>query len=269
MFLLFCVGTAEFMPLISTIILLVLFLNTRHVRGKHRREEPIPVDPTPPSSPAIPSRPLPAESLEVPRNELLPSWEHECFIALGENPTLPEYASMGRPGEELLFEALANPSYDYICLCHILVDTSLDIDALVFGPTGIFLLDTKYWNGYITAEDGVWLFEKTHFEPGGHENIKAQQYPDVEKQWERQKRAVASILRRTHLSSRSCPIQGGLAFTYPESRCQKDRILTTLSSGSVNDWLQIIHNESIGLPPALPELLPAVDVFINNALPRL
>jgi hypothetical protein len=66
----------------------------------------------------------------------------------------------GSIGERQLLSILGNQLADeYIAVGGALLLRNLDIDVVVIGPTGIWVLESKYWSGDVTVHTGKWTQE--------------------------------------------------------------------------------------------------------------
>ena len=93
--------------------------------------------------------------------------ERGWWRILCSSPIPIEYAH-GDKGEEELVTRLANrlPD-DHYCIKKLMVGKHLDADIVVVGPSGIWVLESKYINGTIRVRNGNWSKAKEYFGPGG------------------------------------------------------------------------------------------------------
>jgi len=108
---------------------------------------------------------------------------------------------------------------DYVCMRGVLVAPSLDADVIVVGPSGLWILDSKYWNGTITCRNGQWSRRKQYYEPGGYEAYQDDpiDHP-FDRQCERERDCVRATLERRKqddFKSITNEIYGGIVFTHP------------------------------------------------------
>ncbi|MBN1875176.1 MAG: NERD domain-containing protein [Anaerolineae bacterium] len=98
-----------------------------------------------------------------------------------------------------------------------------DVDALVVGPTGVWVFEVKFWAGTITWHDGIWQHEKDYYAPGG---IQQTEHKDISQppgqQWQRMVQDVVKTLRMREpwLVGRLqtlLEVKGGIVFTAPNA----------------------------------------------------
>ncbi len=85
--------------------------------------------------------------------------------ALKDNPSFPRGGSIG----ELSLVSTLQRALDsrFFALHNVQIDTSLDVDLVLLGPSGIWLLESKYWQGYIELSNGKWRHYRRYHLPGG------------------------------------------------------------------------------------------------------
>ena len=175
----------------------------------------------------------------------------------------------GYEGEDRLSECLANllPN-EYIGIRRVLVRRSLDIDVLLIGPTGIWILESKYINGIITVENGVWKRYKEYYLPGGFPTQKIDVFAPFDMQWLEEKEAVESIVTKylpSKLSRRLLDvpeiIKGGVVLTHPKARFlgASSKVLV----GDIYFWCDQIANSPPLISFSKRELFQIADAFIN------
>lgn len=154
----------------------------------------------------------------------------------------PAEFEYGDEGEEKLVTRLANrlPD-DHYCIKKLMVGDNLDADVVVVGPSGIWILESKYMNGTIRVRNGSWSKTKEYFEDGVSKTEEVA-FDSFEKQWLREKRAIERALRGIlpdNLSSNNKLIKGGLAFTHPETRLDFDYSLD-IEFKNTDQWVDEI-----------------------------
>lgn len=180
----------------------------------------------------------------------------------------------GFMGESRLMECLAGilPN-EYLGIRRVLVTPSLDIDVLLIGPTGIWILESKYVSGRITVEEGVWTRYKEYYLPGGILAHKVDTFEPFDKQWLREKEAVEHIITKRlplkllrHLDISTNIIKGGIVLTHPKSNFvgHSPRVMV----GDVRFWCnQISHSPHI-ISLSRQDLFQIADIFINKFAQR-
>jgi len=126
----------------------------------------------------------------------------------------------GDVGERLLIAHLRAALPDsYLCMRGVLVAPRLDADVIVIGPSGVWIFDSKYWNGSIIVRNGQWTRRKWYYEPGGY-----QAYRDdpITHRFDRQVDMEMEAVRRTikrrvaRIDADTLAIWTGVIFTHPD-----------------------------------------------------
>ena len=133
----------------------------------------------------------------------------------------------------------------------------LDIDVLVRGPTGIWLLESKYYVGIVRYKDGKWQ----HIKSGGEEAL------DLTEQWERERDAALEVLEeagllREHLWLRPA-VRGGVAFTHGQVETDIDEscpIAWNIPWG----WVEVITTAKAWPKLSLEMRLKVIDAFLER-----
>lgn len=147
----------------------------------------------------------------------------------------------GDVGENRLVEHLSyRLSDDYVCIKRLMVEDNLDADVVVLGPSGIWVLESKYYSGTITLRNGLWTRRKTYHAPGGVLTQKEDHFHDLDEQWLREKTAVENVIRKNGLETTS--VQGGIAFTHPESALVADSS-SRAPYGDIHHWCDAVADE--------------------------
>ena len=143
-------------------------------------------------------------------------WQHITSVA----PKLAEKA--GDRGEWQLLSCLRSKLPDTYCaLAQILVARRLDADVIVIGPSGIWVLESKYWSGKITEQLGQWHQTKTYHQRGGMLTSEDKEVPAFDLQWRREYNAVVNLVA-AKFPQFGLDIDGGLAFTKPNVELEID-----------------------------------------------
>ncbi len=109
-----------------------------------------------------------------------------------------------------------------------------DTDALLFGPSGLWIFEVKYWSGRIVKKDGVWKQEHRKREDKVHD-----QAPD--EQWLRQRDEILKTIqmRLPHLAWTSSLLHGGVVFSHPKAELVRANIEgNTASYGPASAWVE-------------------------------
>lgn len=181
----------------------------------------------------------------------------------------------GSEGEDLLLKnLLLNPPSDqYYYIPNLLLKDNLDADAVLVGPTGIWILESKYISGKIRYRDGIWTREKSYFGPGGFQKTKYDEFAGIEEQWNRERRIVWGIVEKQlpHIASLDALyIQGGVVFTH--EKCDIEFESTgKVDFGDIDTWVEDILFGGLGcLDSSRPwlrsdQVLEIVDALLNHS----
>lgn len=181
-------------------------------------------------------------------------WQHITFIP----PKLAEKA--GDRGEWHLLSVLRSKLPDTYCaLAQVLVDKRLDADVIVVGPSGIWVLESKYWGGKITDRLGHWHQTKTYHQPGGTLTSEDKDASSFDLQWRREYNAVVNLVAAKYPQF-GLDIHGGLAFTQPNVELEIDDT-SRARYGKAEDWAGWILGRA-----AIPDLSTEVQLQIIDAL---
>jgi len=175
--------------------------------------------------------------------------------------------TVGSIGERLLLDVLSQRlGDDYIAVCNILLLRNLDSDLIVIGPSGLWVLESKYWSGRVTLQKGHW----THTSASAAAAHRPEPPSDPDGQWTREKAAVFKSLGGANLiiANRGWPleaIKGGLAFTHPAAHLDIDDSCQA-PWGTPQTWADRIHTA-----PAEPCFstrlqLKSVDALLASSL---
>lgn len=169
----------------------------------------------------------------------------------------------GDEGEKALLDALDRQlSNRFIALHQYMVRQNLDADVLLLGPNGIWLLESKFNSGTIICHNGEWKQRKRYFETGGKEVLETKSKNPYDKQWLREKEAIAqTILHRLPRDMHWVidEIKGGIVFTHEvtlkiDQSCQ-------VEYGMIPDWVK-----KISTCPAVPNLTMEILLCIVDAV---
>ncbi|HSL44741.1 MAG TPA: nuclease-related domain-containing protein [Anaerolineales bacterium] len=170
----------------------------------------------------------------------------------------------GDEGEKALLKALESRLTDrYIALHQYLVRRNLDADVLLLGPSGIWLLESKFNSGKIICQDGEWTQEKYYFETGGKQAFKSVPKKPYDKQWLAEKNSITQTILRRLPKDRHWvigEIRGGIVFTHNEVTLEIDRSCQ-VEYGLISDWVK-----KISASPAVPNLTTEVLLCIVDAV---
>lgn len=174
----------------------------------------------------------------------------------------------GLQGEERLVQRLGMMlNDDYICVRGLLVDNKLDADVLIVGPSGIWILESKYISGRIFKECYGWRREKTYFETGGYLASKNNRLEDFEEQWKREKAAVVRALRNNGLIPHQISlnkIKGGIVFTHHNSVLVLNEP-SSVEVGNLDRWCEKISSEKENTVLTVQQTRNAVSAILQHS----
>jgi hypothetical protein len=170
----------------------------------------------------------------------------------------------GDKGEKALLDGLEKrlPN-EFIVLHQYLVLRSLDVDVVVLGPNGIWLLESKYHSGKVICRGGEWSQEKSYFGRGGIPKKEILPRDPYDGQWLREKESVATTIARRlpqEMHWLANQLRGGLVFTHPKVSLEIDPSCR-VEYGSISDWVKRISTS-----PAVPNMTTEVILCVVDAL---
>jgi hypothetical protein len=156
-------------------------------------------------------RAVPEDDCPLPSADLMPKlWDE-----LGHRPAGLEglRETEGSDGERALASLLAKAlGDDFVCLVGPLVAESLDVDLLVIGPSGLWVLDSKYHRGRVDYVGGQFIKTKTL----GDRTVEKEF--DIVGEIDREVGGVQAALTEPGLRALQAEVRGIVAFTHPEIR---------------------------------------------------
>ena len=199
-----------------------------------------------------------SRTIDSPSLDIIQQWWQQITSVL---PKLAE--KTGDRGEWHLLSVLRSKLPDTYCaLTQILVAKRLDADVIVVGPSGIWVLESKYWSGKITDHLGQWHQTKTYHQPGGTLASEEKDASSFDLQWLMEKNAVMKCIA-AKFPQFGLDIDGGLAFTQPSVELEIDDT-SRAKYGYAEDWAgRILGHASI--PDLSTEFqLQIIDALMNS-----
>ncbi|MGE5376203.1 MAG: nuclease-related domain-containing protein, partial [Bacteroidota bacterium] len=174
----------------------------------------------------------------------------------------------GDTGEKLLVDSLEKQlSSQYIALNKFMVLHNLDADVLILGPSGMWLLESKYHSGKVICRNGEWFHEKRYYGKGGIPKKETLPWKPYDEQWLREREAITRTIQRRlpqDLHWLADEMRGGLVFTHKHITLEIDPSCR-VEYGDIPYWVKQINN-SPSLPSLTTEvLLCAVDTLLEYA----
>jgi len=197
------------------------------------------------------NRPEPARP-----TDLAVDLEQRWWDSLGPKDALSvKEAGGGQAG----FVALLAGGLEDAYLCVPDLPAQADREALVLGPTGIWLFIVRDWEGTIERQGGAWRQVRTSRGRWGRKKQEETVFaigPDDE--WLRRKGQVVEAIRGrlpAQLATLDL-VQGGVAFSHPRAVLDKARIQgNTAAYGPARAWVERVRRS-----PAVAEFTPAVQL---------
>lgn len=150
-------------------------------------------------------------------NDLETEWWQELNSCLN-----PIKLTHGTTGEEILLLSLLQMKLkDHLCIPRLMVGRNLEVDLVIIGPQGVWVIESKYISGEILLRNGVWSREKKYFSSGKHQKTVVEDLGDIDGQWLRNKEEVKKTLQISLpelLDMHPNLIRGGIAFTHEKCR---------------------------------------------------
>lgn len=128
---------------------------------------------------------------------------------------------------------------DYFAVRSPFLQSSLNVDVLVIGPTGIWLFETRHWRGRVICRGGIWQRE-----PAPDALLESLTTP-LEQSWLAGRKIIEqtlSLKMARHVNFGAL-IRGGLVFTHPQVQVQVDSS-SKVQVGTPPQWLQRIRRTS-------------------------
>ncbi len=150
---------------------------------------------------------------------------------------------------------------DYFAARSPFLQSSLNVDVLVIGPTGIWLFETRHWRGRVLCRGGVWQREPSPDAP-----LESLTTP-LDESWLAGRTAIEKTLslRLARNANFGALIHGGLVFTHPSVQIQVDSS-SKVQVGTPPQWLQRIRGTSQLAQFSTDIQLLVLDVLLEYAL---
>lgn len=150
---------------------------------------------------------------------------------------------------------------DYFAVRSPFLQSSLNVDVLVIGPTGIWLFETRHWRGRVICRGGIWQRE-----PAPDAPLESLTTP-LEQSWLAGRKIIEqtlSLKMARHVNFGAL-IRGGLVFTHPQVQVQVDSS-SKVQVGTPPQWLQRIRRTSHLAQFSTEIQLLVLDVLLEYAL---
>lgn len=150
---------------------------------------------------------------------------------------------------------------DYFAARSPFLQSSLNVDVLVIGPTGIWLFETRHWRGRVICRDGVWQREPSPDAP-----LESLTTP-LDRSWLTGRKIIEQTLslKLVRNANFGALIRGGLVFTHPGVEIQVDSS-SKAQVGTPPQWLQRIRGTQQLSHFSTEVQLLALDALLDYAL---
>jgi|GEM_PF-2804418 len=150
---------------------------------------------------------------------------------------------------------------DYFAARSPFLQSSLNVDVLVIGPTGIWLFETRHWRGRVICRGGAWQRE-----PAPEAPLESLTTP-LDQSWLAGRATIEKTLslRLARNANFGALIRGGLVFTHPDVQVQVDSS-SKVQAGTPPQWLQRIRGTSQLAQFSTEVQLLVLDVLLEYAL---
>ena len=230
----------------------------RQVASELLKNPLIQFDPKRPRS--LPNPMPPARRASPFTTELTGLWWKQIELEAEKSQEVSKWGDLGEM--DLMDELNRILPSSYYAVRGLMVADTLDIDILLFGPTGIWNLESKYVSGEVTYAYGQWRRKKVWIE-NGIQQQKDEILKDLHSQWLRERELLEKHLRK-FLPEMNVRIKGGLVFTLRNVTLHIDPSIP-VSVGTTAAWIKKIcasPNE-----PGMTEdiLLRAFDALLTTS----
>lgn len=150
---------------------------------------------------------------------------------------------------------------DYFAARSPFLQSSLNVDVLVIGPTGIWLFETRHWRGRVICRGGIWQRE-----PAPNAPLESLTTP-LDQSWLAGRKTIEQTLssKLARTANLGALIHGGLVFTHPDVQVQVDSS-SKVQAGTPPQWVHRIQ----GAPPltqfSTEVQLLVLDILLDYAL---
>lgn len=219
--------------------------------------------PTEPSPPALPRcRRARRSEPGLPAGRVVEHWWRGLEIQDNEQRN---YGSLGV--DVLLEHFTAQLPDSYLAIKELLVQHGLDVDMLLIGPTGLWVLEVKHLAGQVFYRQGRWYQLKNYYEEGGAQKTKMVPFEvNLDEQWLRERDNIETTIRRRlpDMDWIAAHIHGGIAFTHPDVVLRIDPSCK-VAWGSPASWLSEIERKPPRQEFTLSCKLRILDAFLEFA----
>ncbi len=145
---------------------------------------------------------------------------------------------------------------DYFAAHSPFLQSCLNVDVLVIGPTGIWLFETKHWRGRVICRGGVWQRE-----PAPNAPLESMTTP-LDQSWLAGRDTIEKTLslKLARNANFGALIRGGLVFTQPDVQVQIDSS-SKVQVGTPPQWLQRIRGT-----PQMAQFSTEIQLLVLDAL---
>lgn len=150
---------------------------------------------------------------------------------------------------------------EYFAVRSPFLQSSLNLDVLVIGPTGIWLFETRHWRGRVVYRNGVWQRQ-----PAPAARLEPLTTP-LDRSWLVGRNIIETTLteRLARRANFGALIRGGLVFTHPEVEIELDAA-SKVEAGTPAQWLQRIRSTARLAQFTTEAQLLVLDALLDYAL---
>ena len=231
-----------------------------------RKPEDIKLEVEPHRQKSAPRPIAPSNPVQVkPVFDLVAEWWNE----IEPKPGRSNY-KYGDDGERILLQTLEErlPN-EFVILHQLMIARKTDLDVLVLGPKGIWILESKYWTGKISCQNGRWQRTKNYFAEGGYLSTKEDSIDKpFDEQWLYEQEIIANRLGtgQTPGGYYSEMLKGGIVFTHPQVQLEIDSSCSC-EYGQPADWVEKILASPVIPDFKLKDIFKIIDQFLSIGAP--
>lgn len=113
-------------------------------------------------------------------------------------------------------------NHEWYALTNLMIAGGEDADLVIVGPSGVWVLESKWWSGYINIKNGKWSQVQVYYEKGGRRKTRHNWInPPWDKQWLRQRDRITKILRKS-TPALAVPVLGGIVLSHEKATLNSD-----------------------------------------------
>ncbi len=179
-------------------------------------------------------------------------------------------ATTGAPGERHLFEYLYKQlGNDFYCLSGLSLLPRSDMDIVLIGPSGVTVLDSKYWADVVAFENEEWIRLRRGDASGSQDWVRERVASPLEVQLQRECLQVAGAISDglgwRYEDVCEC-VQGILVFTHPRVELHRPHLFPAAAELISPELVARIMSQESGRSFTLNERRAIVEALCNRDL---